>query len=115
MTNATARKTKGGDADELERMIHAWTRAVHARDADAAVADYADDVRNFDLAPPRSMAGAGPFATICRAGSRHSAGRSEASCGISRSRPAATSPSPTVSIASMASARTAAKPMCGFA
>ena len=52
MTSATALKSKGGDADELERMIHAWTQAVHARDADAAVADYADDVRNFDLAPP---------------------------------------------------------------
>jgi len=57
MTNATARKSKGGDADELERMIHAWTKAVHARDADAAVADYADDVRNFDLAPPLQHGG----------------------------------------------------------
>ena len=63
MTNATARKSpaslksKGGDTDELERMIHAWTKAVHARDADAAVADYADDVRNFDLAPPLQHGG----------------------------------------------------------
>ena len=52
MTSATALKSKRGDAGELSRMIHAWTEAVHARDADAAVADYADDVRNFDLAPP---------------------------------------------------------------
>jgi PhnB protein len=57
MTNATARKSKGGDADELERMIHAWTQAVQVRDADAAVADYADDVRNFDLAPPLQHGG----------------------------------------------------------
>ena len=31
--------------------------AVQVRDADAAVADYADDVRNFDLAPPLQHAG----------------------------------------------------------
>src|SRR3954467_5282900 len=57
MTNVTALKSKGGDADELKRIIHAWIKAVHARDADAAVADYADDVRNFDLAPPLLHAG----------------------------------------------------------
>jgi ketosteroid isomerase-like protein len=57
MTSATALKSKAGDADELERMIHAWTQAVHARDADAAVAGYADDVRNFDLAPPLQHGG----------------------------------------------------------
>jgi ketosteroid isomerase-like protein len=57
MTNAAARKSKGSDADELERMIHAWTKAVQARDADAAVAGYADDVRNFDLAPPLQHGG----------------------------------------------------------
>jgi ketosteroid isomerase-like protein len=57
MTTATARTSKAGDAEELERMIHAWTQAVHARDADAAVADYADDVRNFDLAPPLQHGG----------------------------------------------------------
>jgi ketosteroid isomerase-like protein len=57
MTNVTALKSKGGDADELKRMIRAWTQAVHARDADAAVADYADDVRNFDLAPPLQHGG----------------------------------------------------------
>jgi PhnB protein len=57
MTSATARKSNTGDTAELERMIHAWTRAVHARDADAAVADYADDVRNFDLAPPLQHGG----------------------------------------------------------
>ena len=115
MTNATARKSKGGDADELERMIHAWTQAVQVRDADAAVADYADDVRNFDLAPPLQHGGRKTIRDNLKAGSQHSADRSEASCGISRSRPAVTSPSPTVSIASMASARTAAKRTCGFA
>jgi ketosteroid isomerase-like protein len=57
MTNVTSLKSKGGDAAELERMIHAWTQAVQVRDADAAVADYADDVRNFDLAPPLQHAG----------------------------------------------------------
>ena len=57
MTNVTSLKSKGGDADELERMIHAWTQAVQVRDADAAVADYADDVRNFDLAPPLQHGG----------------------------------------------------------
>jgi ketosteroid isomerase-like protein len=57
MTNATARKTKGGDADELKHIIHAWTKAVQVRDAEAAVADYADDVRNFDLAPPLQHGG----------------------------------------------------------
>jgi uncharacterized protein (TIGR02246 family) len=57
MTNVTSLKSKGGDADELERMIHAWTQAVQVRDADAAVAGYADDVRNFDLAPPLQHAG----------------------------------------------------------
>src|SRR6476469_4161262 len=73
MTNATARKSKGGDADELERMIHAWTKAVHARDADAAVADYADDVRNFDLAPPLQHGGRKTIRDNQRAGRKRAA------------------------------------------
>lgn len=57
MTNVTALKTKGSDADDINRIIQAWTKAVYARDADAAVADYADDVLNFDLAPPLQHGG----------------------------------------------------------
>jgi ketosteroid isomerase-like protein len=115
MTNATALKSKGGDADELERMIHAWTQAVHARDADAAVADYADDVRNFDLAPPLQHSGrntirdnlqgwfatfSGPVGSELRDLKIETGGDVAFAHGFN---------------ASMASAPTAAKPACGFA
>jgi ketosteroid isomerase-like protein len=115
MTNVTALKSKGGDADELKRIIHAWTEAVHARDADAAVAGHADDALNFDLAPPLQHGGRktirdnlkGWFATF-----RGPVGSELRDLKIETGGDIAFAP---VSIASMASERTAAKRACGFA
>ncbi|HEV7267230.1 MAG TPA: SgcJ/EcaC family oxidoreductase [Falsiroseomonas sp.] len=43
---------------EIHRLLGAWRRALHDRDADALVALCTDDVLVFDLAPPLASSGA---------------------------------------------------------
>lgn len=44
--------TKTGDEAAIRGLIEDYAKAVRTKDARAAVANYADDVVSFDLAPP---------------------------------------------------------------
>ncbi len=58
-TKPGAGPTNGKNADEarIRAGVESWTRAVSTKDAEAAMALYAPDVRSFELAPPLQMQG----------------------------------------------------------
>jgi ketosteroid isomerase-like protein len=53
-----ATETENNDEAQIRQLIDNWTKALHAKDVDALMVNYAPDVLLFDLAPPLQYKGA---------------------------------------------------------
>ena len=47
--------------EQIRELTQQWLKAVHAKDVDAAMACYADDVIAYDLFAPTKVSGAGAY------------------------------------------------------